>query len=320
MTASTREVSLRPFRRLPFANLPERPARPHPYFDSTAHELRMESDTLGPLRIHYREYGAGEPLLLLHGLMTSSYSWRYVLDGLGQHYRLIIPDLPGAGSSSAPARRRLAPEALASWIGEFQVRLEIRGCPVVANSLGGNLAMRQALRDPSAFYAMVNIHSPGVPMSRLHALHPALSSLPGAEAVLRWWIRRDPARWAHRSVHYYDETLKSLEEVHRYGDPFTGDEGVGAFVDYLRDVMAPAGFADFDRELARRRSRGEPFPVPLQLIYANQDPLVPPGVGERLAELIPDAELCRLDRSSHFAHVDTPAEVTDLVLRFLRTH
>src|SRR4051812_46278441 len=95
----------RPFRRLPYATLPAMPTRPHPYFDAPTRELSMTSAHLGRLKIHYREHGAGEPLLLIHGLMTSSYSWRYVLEALGARFRVIAPDLPGAGRSDAPAGR-----------------------------------------------------------------------------------------------------------------------------------------------------------------------------------------------------------------------
>jgi pimeloyl-ACP methyl ester carboxylesterase len=275
----------------------------------------MDSAALGSLRIHYRTYGAGTLLLLVHGLMTTSYSWRYVLDGLGAYHTLVIPDLPGACRSSAPTGR-LSADGVAAWIGEFQAKLGLRGCPVVGSSLGGYLVMRHALTDPSAFAAVVNIHSPAVPLPRLRLLHAALS-LPGAPAALRWWIQRDTTRWAHRAVHYYDETLKSLEEAHEYGGPLATRDGAAAFIGYLRDAMHPGGLVEFRDTLTRRSAGGQQFPVPLLLIYARQDPLVPPSVGERLAALVPTAALHWLDRSSHFAHVDTPAAVSETVINFL---
>lgn len=308
--------SLRPFQRLPFSQLPSQPRRPHPYYTSKAHELEMDSVALGRLRIHYREYSSGEPLLLIHGLMTSSYSWRYVLDDLGARFRLIVPDLPGAGRSSAPTVR-LSTAALAEWIGEFQAALGLRGCAAVGNSLGGYLCMCHALVDPGAFSRLVNIHSPAFPMGRLHALYAALR-LPGAGALLGWWVRRDPRGWAHQRVHYYDETLKSLEEAREYGDPLATTDGIRAFLSYLRDVMRPRDFAEFIAVLEQRNAQQQPFPTPLLLVYSRQDPLVPPMVGEQLAALIHDARLQRVDRASHFVHVDRPAEVTRLLLDFLR--
>ncbi len=306
----------RPFRRLPFGALSEEPRRPHPYFDSAARELDMTSAHFGRLRIQYREYGRGsEPLLLIHGLMTSSYSWRYLLEPLGARFRLIAPDLPGAGRSNKPAAR-LDATALAAWIGEFQAALGLSGCLAVGNSLGGFLCMRHALTAPAAFSRLVNIHSPGFPIARLHALHGVLS-IPGAPALLRWWVRRSPETWVHRNVHYYDETLKSRQEAREYAAALDSEAGATAFVGYLRDTMAPQGFADFTATLAERRRRAQPFPVPLLLLYSRQDPLVPPATGERLAALIPDAKLTWLEHTSHFAHVDSPERVAPLLLDFL---
>ncbi|MHC9292957.1 hypothetical protein ACRCUN_10840 [Mycobacterium sp. LTG2003] len=55
-----------------------------------------------------------------------------------------------------------------------------------------------------------------------------------------------------------------------------------AFIGYLRDVMQPRHFAEFIAVLEQRRMQQQPFPIPLMLLYASQDPLVPPVVGERL--------------------------------------
>jgi pimeloyl-ACP methyl ester carboxylesterase len=71
--------------------------------------------------------------------------------------------------------------------------------------------------------------------------------------------------------------------------------------------------ATFEREL---RERGR-FPIPLQLVYAARDPMVPPSVGDRLAALLPDARFVRLERASHFAHVDAPSAFLEAALPFL---
>jgi pimeloyl-ACP methyl ester carboxylesterase len=53
-----------------------------------------------------------------------------------------------------------------------------------------------------------------------------------------------------------------------------------------------------------RALEAAPFPVPLMLVYAAKDPIVPPIVGQRLRALVPDAQFVELDEASHFAHVD----------------
>jgi pimeloyl-ACP methyl ester carboxylesterase len=305
-----------PFRRLPFDTLPERPHRAHAYDTTAAREVTTRSRALGTLRIHYREAGEGPPLLLIHGLMTSSYSWRYVIEPLARHFRLIIPDLPGAGASQAAPPGAYGPAEIAAWIGDFQRAVGIEGCRAVGNSMGGYLCMRHALAVPGAFARLVNIHSPAFPDAKLELLG-AVAKVPGTGALAAFLARRDPLRWAHRNVHYYDESLKSLEEARAYGEPLSTVEGSRAFAAYLTETMAPSGLRAFTRDLGERRSRRDPFPCPLMLLYSRQDPLVAPENGDRLGALVPEAKVVWIEQSSHFAHVDTPDRVVDEVLPFL---
>jgi len=301
---------MHPFQQLPFAHLPARPRRSHGFFDVPVTALTVTDDHFGTVTTPCRILGSGPPLLLIHGLMTSGYSWRYAVAPLSAHFTLYIPDLVGAGEADMPDVS-YAPDHLADWIGAAVDALSIRGCAVIGNSMGGYLSMRLALRQPDAMARLVNLHSPGVPMPRLHALRAALS-LPGSEAILRRLIMRSPERWAHRNVHYYDETLKSLEEATEYSRPLKRREGIRAFYRTLKETMNPAEMTSFRSALLAG------FPIPLRLIYAAQDPMVPPTVGDQLAALCPDAELTRLSEASHFAHVDATDRFIDTVLPFLR--
>lgn len=307
-----------PFHRLPFSALPELPRLPHAYGDAAAEDLMVESPAFGRVQTRVMTYGpeAAPPLLLVHGLMTSSYSWRYLLEPLGSRYCVIAPDLPGCGRSEPIPGRRHSAAALGSFLGALQQRLGIAGCDVVGNSLGGYVCMQRALRAPSSFGRMVVVHAPAFPLARLRALHYALR-VPGIAAALARLVRRDPLRWAHRNVHYYDETLKSLEEAREYGEPLANDAGAKSFVRYLADALDPAELSGFVAELGRRRDGGQPFPSPLMLVYAREDPMVAPEIGPRLHRVVPAAEFRWLERSSHFAQVDSPGPLAALLAEFL---
>jgi pimeloyl-ACP methyl ester carboxylesterase len=118
-------------------------------------------------------------------------------------------------------------------------------------------------------------------------------------------------------VHYYDESLKSLEEAHAYGDPLDTPDGVEAFCKFLAETMDPAPMRGFVRTLASRRASKHPFPTPLLLLYAERDPMVPAHIGDALAKLVPDARFERLREASHFAHVDAVERFLPPVLAFL---
>jgi pimeloyl-ACP methyl ester carboxylesterase len=187
---------------------------------------------------------------------------------------------------------------------------------VVGNSMGGYLTMRAALEAPERFVAIVDVHGPAFPLLRLRALDAAMA-IPGARAALAHLIARDPERWVHRNVHYFDESTKSLEEARIYGEPLKTSAGRAAFVSWLVDGLDPR---ELDAFAAKLRALGGVFPVPLALLYARTDPMVPPEVGLRLAELFPHAEHAWLEGSSHFAHVDTPRAFVAALRPFLRAH
>lgn len=309
-----------PFRRLPFDALPELPRLPHPYQQAGREDVTVHSADFGAIQTRVVTYGreTAPPLLLVHGLMTSSYSWRYLLDPLASSFRIYVPDLPGCGHSQAAPRRRHSARALGRFIGDLQRQLGISGCDVIGNSLGGYLCMQQALADPEAFRRVFVIHAPALPQARLRALHLGMK-IPPLTAGLSSLVRRDPRRWAHRNVHYYDETLKSLEEAREYGDPLASEAGARSFLRYLADSLDPGELAQLATELKRRRDRGQGFPSPLLLLYAREDPVVPPEIGPKLHRLIPDADFRRLENSSHFAQVDSPDQVATIAREFLAT-
>jgi pimeloyl-ACP methyl ester carboxylesterase len=302
---------MEPFRQLPFARVPETPRVPHRYAETQARTVSVQSRDLGLVRTHVRVFGAGPPLLLVHGFMTSSYSWRYVLPTLGARFTLYMPDLPGAGRSDKP-RGSYAPDAIADHLLALIDALGLRGTAAIGNSLGGYLTMRAALRDPAAISRLVNLHSPGIATTRMRALRVAPRVTPGWGRVVSALVRRDPERWVHRNVHYYDETLKSREEHREYAAPLRDPAGLEAF---LRQLVETLDAREMDRFADALRAR--PFPIPLQLVYARRDPMVPPVVGERLAELVPDARIVWLEEASHFAHVDAADRFVEVVLPVL---
>ena len=76
---------MKPFKQLSFKKVPEHPRRPHDYDISRGEDVTFESRAFGRVKLHLRRAGSGPPLLLVHGMMTSSYSFRYVMKELAEH-------------------------------------------------------------------------------------------------------------------------------------------------------------------------------------------------------------------------------------------
>lgn len=306
-------MSAIPFKQLPYEDVPDLPNRPHLWNQARQFDLPIRTEALGDVRISVREYGEGPPLLLVHGLMTAGYSFRYQLETWGKTRRLLVPDLPGAGHSSHP-NRPLTPDALARSILAIIEGLGVRGVQTIGNSMGGYLCMRAALIDPGAMSSLVNLHSPGLWTGRMVALTIAGKILPAAHIVEKL-VARDPLRWVHSNVHYYDESVKSREEHREYATPLSTKEGRRSFYKHLVEALDVVEMKRFEASLKRT-----PFPIPLCLVYTDKDPVVPPAVGDRLRALVPKAEFVRMNDASHFAHVDCPERFAAAVEPFLRAH
>jgi pimeloyl-ACP methyl ester carboxylesterase len=304
-------MTLRPFQRSHYADVPAKPRIPHAYDCAEVHDVHVSSRVMGKVRVHVRTLGSGPPLLLVHGLMTSSYSFRYVLEPLAKHFRVIVVDMPGSGRSDKPLSPYFSAHHFGIFLGELQSELGIRGCAVMGNSLGGFISMHLALHDPDAISRLVVNHAPGIPDARYVALQ-ALLSQSIVRNVFRRFVQHDVRKWIFRNVHYYDETLKSIEELDEYGQPLATYEGMECFLKMLRETVNPTGFDDFVKKLEKRS-----LLVPTLFVYARQDPLVPPRVGEALHRLAPGSQLEWIDGTSHFTHVDSPHRMVATVLPFL---
>src|SRR5437763_5744229 len=105
-------------------------------------------------RVRYLTGGEGPPLVLVHGLGGSAWNWTELAPLLARRHRVLVPDLPGHGGSSAlPAVSGLEPYA--DRVALVAEREGMLPAPVVGHSLGGMVVLRMALRRPEDVPALV---------------------------------------------------------------------------------------------------------------------------------------------------------------------
>jgi pimeloyl-ACP methyl ester carboxylesterase len=106
------------------------------------------------VRMRYFVGGKGPPLILVHGLGGAAANWTELVPRLVRRHRLLVPDLPGHGGSTAlPAVAGLEP--FADRVALVADREGMLPAPVVGHSLGGMVVLRMALRQPDDFPALV---------------------------------------------------------------------------------------------------------------------------------------------------------------------
>jgi len=106
----------------------------------------------------YRIRGRGEPLLLIHGLGSSGADWEAQVRALERRFQVIIPDLPGTGSSTPmPAGFNISDVAEILWA--FLDQLGVSKPNIAGFSLGGAVALEMALQRPDAVPRLALINS-----------------------------------------------------------------------------------------------------------------------------------------------------------------
>jgi len=95
-------------------------------------------------RMRYLRAGSGPALILLHGLLGYSFSWRYTLPALAPYATVYAPDLLGAGFSDRPRGLDHSMRATARRMLRFVERLGLTSFDLLGTSRGGAVAMSVA--------------------------------------------------------------------------------------------------------------------------------------------------------------------------------
>jgi pimeloyl-ACP methyl ester carboxylesterase len=307
--------------------LPAHGPWPHPYYrvpdsfvevafdDEQGHARRV--------RVRHKTLGEGPPLVLVHGLMTSSYSWRYVMEPLSQHYRVLVPDLVGSGATDKPLDLVYSVANVARFLAAWVRAVAKEPVYLVGNSLGGLYSIRALLDSAAGAQPLarrfVLMHAPGYPFARTRALNVLLGA-PGLGAGLASLVARVCHRWPRqfvaRNVHYLRKDVMSEEEAAEYGSQFATMDGARVFARILHESVDPREHAKIIAELRSRVREKAPFPCPTKILYARKDVMVPASFGPMYLADIPGSELVWMDEASHFLQVDAPERTIEQLLSF----
>jgi pimeloyl-ACP methyl ester carboxylesterase len=263
-------------------------------------------------RVAYRDAGAGEALLLIHGMAGSSATWRSVIPQLAKKYRVVAPDLLGHGESAKP-RGDYSLGAFAASLRDLLDELGISKVTVVGQSLGGGVAMQFIYQHREYCQRLVLISSGG--------LGPELSwilrilSAPGAELVLPVVAPRTVLNagnkvgsWLTSAGIQSPRTAEMWSAYSSLADRQTRQ----AFLRTLRSVVDYRGQA-----VSALNKIHLSHGLPTLLIWGDQDRIIPVAHGYAAHEAVPGSRLEVLEGVGHFPHVESPAAVVDILDDFI---
>ncbi|MHB8680798.1 MAG: alpha/beta fold hydrolase [Acidimicrobiales bacterium] len=288
--------------------------------------------------VHVVERGSGPVLLLVHGVMLSSELWVHQFTDLAAHHRVIAVDLRGHGRSEPGSARFRAPagdprpvtgtvstalagegapgvQRLAADLRTVIETLDLRHVLLVGHSMGGMVAL-QLLHDlpederhrrigalalvsttagpfvsVPGWSSFTKLTAPVSARALLLAERVGGSALPSAD--VRWWVTRlgfgpepVPAQVAFVSAMHHATPPGTLAEL----------------LPSLAVFDLSAGLEDVD--------------VPTLVVVGSRDRLTPPRLAERMAAVLPQAQLVELPRCGHMPMLERRNEFSHLLEEF----
>lgn len=232
--------------------------------------------------MHYQEYGAGTPLVLLHGFGGSGQNWHPFLAALSEHYRLIVVDLRGHGASTNP-ENRFTHRAAANDVLMLLDELGIGDFSAMGISSGGMTLLHMATSQPGRITSMVLVSTTTHFPAQARAIMRRASMVTMPEAV--------QAMYRACATRGDDQIARLIEQFNALAD---NDDDMDFSTQDLCAITA--------RTL---------------IVHGDRDNFFPVDIAVSLYRSVPDAALWIIPGGDHAAIYDPAVAFTATALRFL---
>lgn len=258
-------------------------------------------------RIHYRDQGQGEPIILLHGIFSSLHTWDQWVPALSRHYRVITLDLPGFGLTGAPADpEQFNEDHVFNTFARFVDHLKLEQVSLVGNSFGGHVAAEYAAQYGNRVKHLVLLAPFGYPQELSLQMRIA-SSAP--VAFLSRYVQSPIYLSSAMRDAYGDPRKLTAENAHRYVHMSQRPGAKGIYATTLQMIRDRAQ-SDDPRRYYRIGS-------PTLLMWGEEDRRVPLEQAERWRHDVRNAALVTYPGVGHMPMEEAPEETLKDALTFL---
>lgn len=252
------------------------------------------------MELFYRELGAGEPLLVLHGLFGSSDNWLSQAQSLSGNYRVIIPDLRDHGNS--PHSESLRYPLMAGDVLDLIDRLGLVKPHLLGHSMGGKVVLQCAALNAGALGKLIvaDISPRRYPVMHRQILDALLS------------LKLDSFRQRREAEAALAQSL-TVAAVRMFLLKNLARDEEGNFRWKLNLPLIDRDIEHIGDEI----SLPDKIQNPILLIHGGRSPYVMADDIARYRSVFPSLQVKTLPGSGHWVHADEPAAFLTAVENFL---
>jgi pimeloyl-ACP methyl ester carboxylesterase len=261
----------------------------------------MPKAEVNGINLFYEAHGEGQPLLLIYGLAGRGNGWKFQVEALSPHFRVITYDNRGVGESDQPDE----PYSIAQMADDAAGLLDSLGVEsayVFGISMGGMIAQEFALR-----------HTKRVKKLVLGCTHCGVKHCVPSPPWVTEIFKSLPSKSREQVVRDCIPINYSLHtQEHR---PQLIESLIPLFVDnrqrlhgYVRQINAVYAFDAYDRLSL--------LAVPTLILTGADDVLIPPENSRIIAERIPNSQLIEFPQAGHLFFIEKADEVNQALIDF----
>ncbi len=257
------------------------------------------------LAIAYHQAGAGEPILLVHGITTYSFIWRRIVPLLQDRYRIICIDLLGCGDSAKPLDVPYSLPQQCDILHRFIECLGLAPVHCVGHDIGGGISQLFAVKYPEMLRSLTLINSVG------HDFWPVQPIIAMRTPIIRQLAMASLDIGAFRLVVrrglYHKESLTE-ELMQLFWKPMRDRVGRRAFLHFANCLN--------NRHLVEIEENLHQIQLPVHIIRGEADLYLSEAIAVKLHNDIPGSILTRIATGGHFIQEDEPELLASAICRF----
>jgi pimeloyl-ACP methyl ester carboxylesterase len=282
--------------------------------DKHRHQVRSRS---GPIS-YVDTGGEGRPALFIHGLATSSYLWRHVIEQIYGQRRCVAVDLPLHGQTPAAADQDFSLPGLTRFVTDFCDALELTGVDLVGNDTGGAICQAFAASHPERLHTLALTNCEAHDNLPPRALAPLvlLSRMGLTARIMPRLLLSNVSRGRKRMYRtgYQDITNLPVDIAGAWLEPLFGTAESARQNDRILPSLRARDLLAIEPDLARLQ-------VPTLIVWGTGDKFFPRKWAYWLRDTIPGAdEVVEIDGARLFFPDERAAEFTAVLRRYWESH